>query len=133
MTHQQIYNRVKGPLIQQHRRSMLTTEDPGGFGDMCGYRGQDGCKCALGHLIPDELYDPSIEGGSLPTNPDKPCNERSGKIANIFTQVLGRPLTKDDCMFLRALQEVHDTTDEDEEQAWREALERFARKEHLKP
>lgn len=28
----------------------------------CMYRGEGGRKCAAGHLIPDEKYDPSFEG-----------------------------------------------------------------------
>lgn len=31
----------------------------------CRYRTSDGLKCAVGALIPDENYDPSIEGGSV--------------------------------------------------------------------
>lgn len=29
----------------------------------CMYRGPDGRKCAIGHAIPDELYDPIMEEG----------------------------------------------------------------------
>ena len=28
----------------------------------CAYRGENGTKCAFGHLIPDALYKPSMEG-----------------------------------------------------------------------
>lgn len=28
----------------------------------CHYRSEDGCKCAAGHLIPDDLFDPDMEG-----------------------------------------------------------------------
>lgn len=28
----------------------------------CSYRGSEGRKCAAGYLIPDELYDPNMEG-----------------------------------------------------------------------
>lgn len=28
----------------------------------CVYRGPGGLKCAVGHVIPDEVYDPKMEG-----------------------------------------------------------------------
>jgi hypothetical protein len=31
----------------------------------CSYRTTDGAKCAVGCLIPDDLYDPRIEGKSI--------------------------------------------------------------------
>lgn len=30
--------------------------------DDCMYRGRDGCRCAAGCLIPDDLYTPEMEG-----------------------------------------------------------------------
>ena len=31
----------------------------------CQYRGEDGAKCAVGWLIPDDLYHPHMEGKSV--------------------------------------------------------------------
>lgn len=31
------------------------------YGDQCLYRGPGGAKCAVGVLIPDDLYDPEME------------------------------------------------------------------------
>ena len=42
-----------------------------GFTGMCAYRGKDGRRCAVGWLIPDELYDPKMEGMVI----DYPCVE----------------------------------------------------------
>jgi hypothetical protein len=33
-----------------------------GGGKECAYRGDDGTSCAIGCLIPDNIYDPEIEG-----------------------------------------------------------------------
>ena len=33
--------------------------------DVCMYRGAEGCRCAIGWLIPDESYDPSFEGQAV--------------------------------------------------------------------
>lgn len=35
--------------------------------DMCAYRSPDGCKCAVGWLIPDELYVETLEGAGPST------------------------------------------------------------------
>ena len=31
----------------------------------CQYRAKDGCKCAVGHIIPDDYYLPEMEGFTL--------------------------------------------------------------------
>lgn len=47
---------VSNPLLKQGRRSVNPKND-----DACMYRGDNGLKCAAGFLIPDELYDRSLE------------------------------------------------------------------------
>lgn len=55
MTNQEAFDKaVAGLAAQGFTRSVHL----GG----CQYRGPNGKKCALGHLIPDELYDPDMEG-----------------------------------------------------------------------
>lgn len=60
MTDQEIFDKV--------REHFITNRNPPGgqalgSGDFrCQYRGPDGSKCAAGVLIPDDKYDPSIEG-----------------------------------------------------------------------
>lgn len=39
----------------------------------CLYRGPRGLKCAVGHLIPDEHYDPTWELGCDPTITNRPA------------------------------------------------------------
>ena len=39
--------------------------EPSMKGDTCMYRCADGRKCAVGHLIPDEQYDPSLETNTV--------------------------------------------------------------------
>ena len=53
MTPQQIYNKVAKHLLKQGRKSSLM--------GTCMYRGPDGCKCAIGPLIPDKLYETQME------------------------------------------------------------------------
>ena len=55
MTQQEIFDTVLAHLRKQGKASMSGA-------DSCRYRGPDGTACAVGCLIPDELYDPLIEG-----------------------------------------------------------------------
>lgn len=58
LTHQDIFNRVSTHLLRQGARAMV--------GDMCYYRTSDGLTCAVGCLIPIEVYDPAIEEANIP-------------------------------------------------------------------
>lgn len=51
LTRQQIFDKVATHLLTQNKRAMLEDTRYG-----CAYRAPDGCKCAIGCLIPDELY-----------------------------------------------------------------------------
>lgn len=57
MTAQEVFDKVKKHLLTQMERSITL--------DRCAYRGIGGLKCAVGCLIPDELYDPKFEGLSV--------------------------------------------------------------------
>ncbi len=53
-TKQQTFNKV----VRHLRRQGVRSSDEG----VCLYRGPDDTKCAVGCLIPDELYSPRMEG-----------------------------------------------------------------------
>lgn len=74
---------------------------PNRYGDMtdtCMYRGQEGLKCAVGHLIDDKFYDPSIEAKSATNKDIETAICRSQEIN----------LSYDDLDFLNRLQRAHD-------------------------
>lgn len=49
-------------LAKQRQRSvMLFTDAAGRTSPKCGYRGDNGTMCAVGCIIPDELYTPQLE------------------------------------------------------------------------
>jgi hypothetical protein len=77
---------VKGIILQG---------GPSREGTGCLYRGPDGKKCAIGHLIPDELYDPDMEGRGM-----------SIHAFTKFAAILG--WNESDIKFLSGLQETHD-------------------------
>ena len=55
MTAQEIFDTVLAHLRKQGEAAKS-------YEGECVYRGPDGTSCAVGCLIPDELYDPLIEG-----------------------------------------------------------------------
>ena len=55
-TQQEVFNLVYAGLRNQGFRSSLNVTH------RCSYRGQDGMKCAIGHILDDDFYDPKIEG-----------------------------------------------------------------------
>lgn len=76
----------------------------------CLYRHPDGYKCLVGHLIPDELYHPSIEGLSSPHLPVDVLPER-------------------DNFMLSRLQRVHDLASDSQRLV--ENLKEFATRHNL--
>ena len=57
MTEQEIFDKVTVHLLTQNLKSRETP-----WGGKCKYRDDRGHKCAVGILIPDELYKPEMEG-----------------------------------------------------------------------
>lgn len=63
-TKQMLFDKMwRGLESQGWERSM------GGAG--CVYRGEEGRKCAVGHCIPDDVYDPMMEGYGVDDVADK--------------------------------------------------------------
>ena len=60
MTQQEIFDTVLAHLRKQGRASVNNVD----YMELCLYRGPGGTACAVGCLIPDELYDPLIENAS---------------------------------------------------------------------
>lgn len=58
MEEQEIFDKVAPHLFTQGCRSSDNAAD---FFGTCLYRGPNGMSCAVGVLIPDELYDPEME------------------------------------------------------------------------
>lgn len=54
---QMVFDTVVEALLKQGK--------PSSNEDECLYRGPRGLKCAIGHLIPDESYNPNIESSSV--------------------------------------------------------------------
>jgi hypothetical protein len=64
----------------------------------CKYRGPNGTKCAAGHLIPDDKYDPIFESCLVGDLHSK---------YSIFTEV-----DSDEILFISRMQNIHDYCDD---------------------
>ena len=80
MNNQEIFNKVLTNLRAQGRRSMI--------GDRCCYRGSNGDKCAIGHLIADEDYHVLMEGHSIESLSKDLFTVPFGSIAYRFNRAL---------------------------------------------
>lgn len=65
LNNQTLFDTVARHLLKQGKRSGETQED-GSFA--CMYRAPDGCKCAAGAILPDDKYDPAMEGCNVYSN-----------------------------------------------------------------
>jgi len=110
MTDQETFNKVKEHLLTQNRKSYDTYVG-------CMYRSADGLKCAIGCLIPDELYEDRFEGLGVMELLRKSTNLRA-----LFDGL--------DVIFLMDLQIVHDTKDPKD---WPECLNHLATVYGLNP
>jgi hypothetical protein len=61
-SNQEVFNTVADHLIRQGRKAIHGTDEYGRISQRCRYRAHDGTKCAIGVLIPDDLYHPNLEG-----------------------------------------------------------------------
>jgi hypothetical protein len=95
LTNQEVFDRVAEHLLTQKQKAK--------DGLMCKYRTEDGRKCAIGCLIPDDLYEERWEGLSL--SPGE--REEREKDSTDFAVMLAKNVTG--CYsLLRALQYCHD-------------------------
>ena len=87
MTKQSIFNQVW--------KHFVTNNQPLSYSNgQCKYRGDQGAKCAVGLLIPDDIYYPALEGATV----------TSSKMFPVL-RLLG---LSDHIVFLNELQDAHD-------------------------
>lgn len=119
---QDAFNRaVAGLKAQGWKRSgeargpyVPTEDDEMSF--QCKYRGPDGTKCAVGHLIPDHLYEETIENMSVMLM----FEERPEIAEHIGAHSYGQEL------FLSKLQAAHDCYVSEDPAQMREMLRKVA-------
>lgn len=107
MNKQEVFDKVATHLLTQMEKSSIDE-----YGGLCAYRGDRGTKCAIGCLIPDELYRLAFEGTTVDGLlwDDDNC------------PIPGLDLDLTPFSYLRQLQDIHDTASPHE---WFAALENF--------
>jgi hypothetical protein len=98
MTMQEVFDKVATHLMTQGCRSVQGTAEVGRR-STCLYRGPNGTKCAVGCLISDEAYSPTLEEKPVEATNVLEALARSG--LDVFDSTLRR--------LLRELQTVHDS------------------------
>lgn len=115
MTDQELFDKVAKHLLTQKIRS-VGLYSKGAPVMQCMYRGPNGLKCAVGCIIPDELYDPSFEGKAI----------NSLKISNALIDA--GIVSEGQILLLAELQSLHDVSSPNN---WDHQLRVLARAAHL--
>lgn len=95
MNSQEIFDKVVLHLLEQGERCSTMDEDGK---ETCLYRGPEGMRCAVGCLIPDDLYDPGIEKKRVSSLP-----ESIREVIEPTDMGTGTAI-----VFLERLQDIHD-------------------------
>jgi hypothetical protein len=111
---QEIFDKVAKHLLTQNRQAKGKTG--------CAYRGDNGDKCAIGCLIPDEDYGPKMENGA-PRIGDPESLPLNTRLVTAFCREKLGASTDEDILFLTRLQSLHDYSPPED---WRGELQSFA-------
>lgn len=116
MTLQQIFDRIATHLLTQKAKAI--------HNGMCRYRDADGLKCAVGSLITEACYNPSLENLNVWSQPIRAALLCSG----VFDQM--PDYAEPAIGLLRLLQSTHDDL---EVSQWRENLSLLAQAKGFDP
>jgi hypothetical protein len=116
MTPQQVFDSVVYPLIAQNARA--TGDD----GVRCMYRAPDGRRCAIGWVMPDDVYHKTLEFMGIRHIAPQLLNTNYG---DAYARFLYRHMD-----LLRALQDMHDARYPEE---WPRCLRAIAKQHGLDP
>lgn len=118
LTAQEVYNIVRDHLLTQNKKSKKDIDGR----QVCAYKGENGLSCAVGCLIPDDVYTRNMEGKSVVCM-DIYCPSMNLDLAGFFrkhSQLLGE------------LQSLHDSQLFSVED-WPERLAVIAERHNLTP
>lgn len=114
-TAQEVFDKVLNHLRKQGKAAVHS-------GEGCAYRGEGGTSCAVGCLIPDEMYSPAMEGGSARTE-----KEAFPELYAAIDALGLRPHVG----LLHALQREHDSSLIRSKPGWENAMRYIAREFQL--
>jgi hypothetical protein len=99
LTKKEVYDLVVEHLLTQKERCVSDYDE-----SECLYRNESGLKCAVGALIPDNIYRPIIEHGDLRSSNDGPDENDAALQMTLICQ----GVTEKHFPMLNALQDLHD-------------------------
>ena len=134
MTPQEVFDKVARHLLTQNERSTISEPINDQIRGMhirtwCAYRSPRGLKCAVGCIIPDDVYTPDIEGDSIRVLIDRAAgaSSRNGFSLTDKQTAFFRDI-QDSRHLLSKLQSMHDVEDPS---TWRRSLSTIARNFNL--
>ncbi len=119
MNKQEIFETIKKAALKQNKKSR---NEKTGY---CLFRGEDGTKCHIGHLIKDEFYDEAWNTEDLENIDVRHAIVNSGvklDLALNKSTLNEDDRNTDDFLFISQLQQIHDHF---EPSAWAEQFNRF--------
>jgi hypothetical protein len=116
MDPQEIFDTVAKHLLTQGKKAVDK------YTGLCTYRAPDGLKCAVGCLIPDDVYKPEMDNGTS-----------AGRIDTIYINFpeVEEYLGIDNLSLLCDLQDIHDVSDWRSDTAIKHSLECTANDHNL--
>lgn len=96
-TRQQLFDMAFTGLLRQDFQRAATQGSSGA--SVCVYRAKHGLKCAIGHMIPDDRYDPRMDVGS----------QEPGTGSGFTKACVAADIGDSDWPWARGLQQCHDT------------------------
>ena len=127
LTNQELFDRSATHLLTQMEQCQTVDPDDRVF---CRYRNDAGQACAIGGVIPDELYNPLIENSAASSlvNGEFEIPEARTKISEEIRDGLATLFRDVDPALLDRLQAIHDV---DPPRTWRERLDYLASRHYL--
>lgn len=116
-THIEVFEQVALHLMKQNERCVSDDCTKDGEVYPCAYRGPRGLSCAVGCLIPDDKYNPNLEGLCAA----EMMNKIGGGTAGAFGFKLS-PSHFDEAMLIDMLQELQNIHDSYEPFEWPDRL-----------
>lgn len=101
MNKQQIFDKVARHLLAQNQVSMKHSR--------CLYKHPDGLMCAVGCLIPDDLYKVSIERHRVSSLTNTGMMQLLGYTPAEITRLAETGINRNNLMLLERLQTLHDS------------------------
>lgn len=121
-------------LLRQGRPSLAKIRGGAFVDDTCAYRGEENCRCFVGHIWPDSTYDRDLETTGFPSGNHvrsfvngstlQNRQERQKILLNLIADAIKEPLTGGDIFLISVFQSAHDQAMPYKDGTWTEDFKR---------